>query len=91
MKSTQRGNLLGMAERRLRVKVCDRCDSTDTIRKLRLTDPETNRQATFDACLECRSTVPLVEWEKLLRKSPRQRTAGSVVVSGAVLEKARRG
>lgn len=78
-----------MTKRVVNVKVCDRCDSTERVRKLRLTDADTNRQATFDACLECRSTLPLVEWEKLLKKSPRQRTAGSVVVSGAVLEKAK--
>lgn len=80
-----------MSRRVVRVKVCDRCDSTDRVRKLRLVDPETHRQATFDVCMECRATVPLLEWERLLKKNPRQRTGGSVVVSGAVLEKARQG
>ena len=71
-----------MAKRTVTVNYCDRCDSEDDIRKLKLVDPVTNRQASFDACLECRSTIALVEWEKLLKKGPRQRTR--VIASGAV-------
>lgn len=79
-----------MTRRVVKVKVCDRCDSVEKVRTLRLIDPIGGRQATFDACRECREAVPLAEWEKLVNKRPRHKSTGGVVVSGAVLEKAKK-
>lgn len=74
-----------MAQRREVVAICDRCRSDRDVQKRQIRLPsEGNRQVTFDACSDCRRTVPLDEWEALI---PGGRTGGrnlqtSPVVSG---------
>ena len=78
-----------MAIQRKPVRLCDRCGSTRGTERWRVLKMEARKQATFDACKDCRDTVPLTEWEKLIPRSPRGNTQG-LVVPLDVVEKAKR-
>lgn len=72
-----------MAQRREVVDICDRCRSDQGVQKRQIKLPaDGNRQVTFDACAECRRTVPLAEWEKLL---PVRRTGGRSLNTATVV------
>ena len=76
-----------MVRKRVEVALCDYCHrQADDVERRRLVVPRTNRQLTFDACEDCRTTVPLAEWEKLMPKKPKT-TRGSVVVSVEEVER----
>jgi hypothetical protein len=79
-----------MVQRRIPVTLCDRCGSTDEVERRRLAIVEKNRQFSFDACAECRRTVPLAEWESLMPRNPRS-SIGQMVVPEAVVKQATRG
>lgn len=79
-----------MAQRKMIETICDRCGSTKDVERRQVSLPALRRQFSFDSCAECRSSIPLSEWEKLMPSSPRGAT-GSMVVSEAVVKKAARG
>lgn len=61
-----------MAQVKVKQPACDRCGSTKKVERRTLLLGESKHQARFDACLECRKTVALIEWERLVEASPRK-------------------
>lgn len=71
-----------MAKVEVVTTVCDHCGGVEDVRSRQLREMDSKRQATFDACAECRRTVPLDEWEKLIpAKGSRTRTVGRRVLN----------
>lgn len=69
-----------MAKVEVVTTVCDRCGGTEEVVPRQLRQVDRKRQATFDACGECRRTVPLEEWEKLIPTGSRSRTVSRRVL-----------
>lgn len=84
-----------MATVKVPIKLCDRCGQPkDDVEPRSVVLPAAGtkgRRFSFDACEECRSSVPLSEWEKLLPKKPRATKASLVVSEAEVLAAAKRG
>lgn len=74
--------------------MCDRCGlPKDDVELRKIVMPNLGkggRSFSFDACLECRQSVPLAEWEKLLPKKPRATRASLVVSEEAVMAAGRK-
>lgn len=83
-----------MGTRTVKLVDCDRCHSTEGVERREIRLPQLGKKGryfSFDACEECRTSVPLSEWETLLMpKRPRGVVPG-VVVSEAEVAAAGRG
>lgn len=77
------------------LRSCDRCGTTtDDVEPRKVVRPAagaSGRTASFDACQECRDTIPLSEWEQLIREKRKpgkgKTTRGQLVVSEGEIAK----
>ena len=74
-----------MVTRRVLVRSCDRCSSTEDVEQVRVQHGPKRRTFSFDTCKSCYDETPLSEWDSLKGGSRRVRRQ---VVDPAVVEKA---